>query len=285
MRLLLPSRGPRSGLAGQGRSPRGRAPPGGADRMQGHTIKSEHRYIWTHSVRPWVRKIHTYRHRHMWSPRSHRHTPTHATDKLGHTVTRTQNQVKSMETCQGIDTGRHTGTHQEPHANTQVSRCIQLTDTHTDTNMPSDVDTKADWDIHRYADAQRRSHMQTQPHAQKQTYPQRQAHLFLEQNPGNLPISPTPQRIDLIYPPIHCPPIYLSSHPLTQLSTHLNLLLLLPPFPFTTIPAGPLCAGRKQRKLPGTQSLTLPTSIQGRGMGHSPLGSSGPPDSYASHPP
>lgn len=32
--------------------------------------------------------------------------------------------------------------------------------THTDTNMPSDMDTKADWGIHRYADAQRRSHMQ-----------------------------------------------------------------------------------------------------------------------------
>lgn len=61
------------------------------------------------------RKIHTHRYRHMWSPHSYRRTPTHTTDKLGHAVAWTQNQVKSMETCQDTDRGRHTGTHQEPH--------------------------------------------------------------------------------------------------------------------------------------------------------------------------
>lgn len=70
VRLLLPSLGPRSGLAalgwpaGAGALERGgnggqaRAPPGGADSaglgQQRHTIESGHRHIWTHSVRPWV---------------------------------------------------------------------------------------------------------------------------------------------------------------------------------------------------------------------------------------
>lgn len=139
--------------------------------------------------------------------------------------------------------------------------------THTDTNMPSDMDTKADWGSHRYADAQRRSHMQTQPRVQMQTYPQRQARLFLEQNSGNLPISPIPQMIDLIYPPIHCPPIYLAihspSHPLTLTcfpsSLHSNLL--------SSLQAHRVPEGNKEN-FPGTQPRTLPTSIQGWGVGH-----------------
>lgn len=70
VRLLLPSLGPRSGptlRAGRWcRSPRGRrerwpgkGSPWGSRQSAGlgqqrHTIKSGHRHIWTHSVRPWV---------------------------------------------------------------------------------------------------------------------------------------------------------------------------------------------------------------------------------------
>lgn len=100
-----------------------------------------------------------------------------------------------------------------------------------------------------------------------QTYPPRQTHLFLEQNPGNLPISPIPQMIDLIYPPIHDPPIHLSSRLLTQppltptcssSSLHSHSL--------SSLQAGCVPEGNKKNFL-GTQPLTLPTSIQGWGAG------------------
>lgn len=180
-----------------------------------------------------------------------------------------------METCQDIDTGRHTGTHQEPHTNTQVSRGTQL----TDTSMPSDMDTKADWGIHRYADAQRRSHMQTQPHVQMQTYPQRQAPLFLEQNPGNLPISPIPQMIDLIYPPIHCPPIYLAIHSALPASHP-------PSIPIHYHPCRPTVCQKETKKT--FQELNLgpfPLASRAGGWGIAPPGPSSSPDSYASYPP